>query len=80
MEREQLVKFNLTAARKAKAATAYGAAVQYLDIGIELLPEDSWHSQHDLTRILFEEAAVSCLFEYELPSDGAIGSHNSATY
>ncbi|MDF5716166.1 MAG: AAA family ATPase [Rhizonema sp. NSF051] len=67
LEREQLVKFNLTAARKAKAATAYGAAVQYLEIGIELLPEDSWYSEHDLTRILFEEAATAAYLSTNYP-------------
>ncbi|MDF5723825.1 MAG: AAA family ATPase [Rhizonema sp. PD37] len=67
LDREQLVKFNLTAARKAKAATAYGAAVQYLEIGIELLPEDCWHSEHDLTRILFEEAAEAAYLSTNYP-------------
>ncbi|MDF5731293.1 MAG: AAA family ATPase [Rhizonema sp. PD38] len=67
LEREQLAKFNLTAARKAKAATAYGAAVQYLEIGIELLPQDSWHSQYELTRILFEEAATAAYLSTNYP-------------
>ncbi|BAY11233.1 trifunctional serine/threonine-protein kinase/ATP-binding protein/sensor histidine kinase [Calothrix sp. NIES-2098] len=56
-ERNQLIQLNLTAARKAKSATAYGAAIEYLTTGIELLPEDSWQSQYYLTLTLYEAAA-----------------------
>lgn len=56
-EREQLVQLNLAAARKAKNSTAYGAAIQYLEIAIELLPKNSWQFQPDLTRTVYEEAA-----------------------
>ncbi|AFY33684.1 ATP-binding sensor histidine kinase [Calothrix sp. PCC 7507] len=55
-EREQLLQLNLTAAQKAKISTAYSAATQYLEICIELLPEDSWQSQTDLTRTIYELA------------------------
>ncbi|AFZ02801.1 AAA family ATPase [Calothrix sp. PCC 6303] len=55
-EREQLIILNLTAVRKAKAATAYSAASNYLAICIELLPFDSWNSHYDLTLKLYEEA------------------------
>jgi PAS domain S-box-containing protein len=56
-ERDKLVELNLQAAGKAKAATAYGAAIDYLTIGIDLLPEDSWNYQYEMTRMLYEEAA-----------------------
>ncbi|HEY9296332.1 MAG TPA: AAA family ATPase, partial [Phormidium sp.] len=46
-EKNELANFNLIAGRKAKAATAYEAAVKYLNVGLELLPESSWQSQYD---------------------------------
>ncbi|OLP18053.1 serine/threonine protein kinase [Leptolyngbya sp. 'hensonii'] len=56
-EPDQLVQLNLAAARKAKAATAYRAAIQYLDICLERLPKGSWQLQPELTRSIYEEAA-----------------------
>ncbi|MEH2206093.1 MAG: ATP-binding sensor histidine kinase [Nostoc sp.] len=56
-ERNQLAELNLVAGRKAKASTAYTAAVQYLTLGIELLAADSWQNQYALTLALYEEAA-----------------------
>ena len=55
-EQTHLMQLNLTAARKAKASTAYDAAIQYLEISIVLLPENSWQLQPDLTRQVYEEA------------------------
>ncbi len=57
IERNQLAQLNLVAGRKAKASTAYTAAVQYLTLGIELLAADSWQNQYALTLALYEEAA-----------------------
>ncbi|MEG4367791.1 serine/threonine-protein kinase PknK, partial [Microcoleus sp. C2C6] len=56
-ERTEIAKLNLTAGQKAKAATAYESAVKYLQAGLGLLAEDSWHSQYELTLALHEEAA-----------------------
>ncbi|WP_375496919.1 AAA family ATPase [uncultured Nostoc sp.] len=56
-ERDQLVQLNLLAGRKAMAATAYTAAIEYLTLGMELLTADSWQSQYDLTLALYEDAA-----------------------
>ncbi|MEH1782605.1 MAG: ATP-binding sensor histidine kinase [Nostoc sp.] len=56
-ERNQLAELNLLAGRKAKASTAYTAAVQYLMLGIKLLAADSWQNQYALTLALYEEAA-----------------------
>ena len=39
-EKYELAQFNLIAGRKAKASTAYKAAVKYLTLGIELLLEN----------------------------------------
>ncbi|MBD2259336.1 EAL domain-containing protein [Pseudanabaena sp. FACHB-2040] len=62
-EREQLAQLNLQAGRKAKAATAYQAAVDYLRQGIALLAADPWQHQYDLALALYQditEAAYLC--------------------
>jgi len=53
--KEELAKLNLRAGKKAKAATAYEAAVKYLNVGLELLPNNSWEKDYDLTRNLYIE-------------------------
>jgi PAS domain S-box-containing protein len=55
-EREKIANLNLMAGEKAKAATAYAAAIDYLKAGINLLNPDSWQSQYDLTLTLYSEA------------------------
>ncbi|WP_228060517.1 AAA family ATPase [Coleofasciculus sp. LEGE 07092] len=55
-ERYQLTQLNLIAGKKAKTATAYEAAVRYLTLGLELLPDKSWQFQYDLTLSLHVEA------------------------
>ncbi len=55
-EREEIANFNLRAGKKAKAATAYTVAIDYLHIGLKLLNPDSWQSQYDLTLNLHSEA------------------------
>ncbi|HSF76664.1 MAG TPA: serine/threonine-protein kinase PknK, partial [Microcoleus sp.] len=57
LERYELAELNLIAGQKAKAATAYESAVKYLNVGLGLLAEDSWHSQYELTLNLHLEAA-----------------------
>jgi predicted ATPase len=47
-ERERVAELNLIAGRRAKASTAYAAALNYLAAGRELLPEDSWEQRYDL--------------------------------
>ena len=47
--REQLAGFNLIAAKRAKASTAYDSALIYLNAGADLLTEDSWERCHELT-------------------------------
>lgn len=56
-EKDELAQLNLIAGQKAKAATAYEAAVNYLNVGIELLSQDSWESRYDLTFNFYLEAA-----------------------
>ncbi|MEG4206869.1 serine/threonine-protein kinase PknK [Microcoleus sp. Pol7_A1] len=56
-EREQLARLNLVAGKKAKAAIAYSAAVEYFKIGGELLTANSWQNQYEMTLSLYSEAA-----------------------
>nr|WP_228060742.1 ATP-binding protein [Coleofasciculus sp. LEGE 07092] len=55
-ELDEIAKLNLMAGEKAKAATAYGAAVDYFNMGIKLLSTQSWQSEYNLTLALYEEA------------------------
>ncbi|MEG4496460.1 ATP-binding sensor histidine kinase [Microcoleus sp. F10-C6] len=56
-ERTEIAKLNLTAGQKAKAATAYAAATEYLQVGLKLLVDSSWTHHYELTLSLHEEAA-----------------------
>src|SRR5258705_6837608 len=47
-EREQLAELNLTAARRARASTAYHSALSYLVAGGALLTNDDWERRHAL--------------------------------
>ncbi len=53
-QRLELADLNLIAGKKAKAANAYAAAVEYSTVGRELLEVDSWESNYKLTLALFE--------------------------
>ncbi len=55
-ERDRLAELNLIAGKKAKLSTAYEAARRYLNIGLELLPGDSWQNYYELTLTLYVEA------------------------
>ncbi|MEQ8468511.1 AAA family ATPase [Coleofasciculus sp. E1-EBD-02] len=55
-ERDKIAELNLMAGKKAKAATAYQAAIKYLNTGLNLLSADSWQSKYELTLSLYEEA------------------------
>ncbi len=55
-EKLQIAKLNLIAGKKAKQATAYKTAINYLTIGRAFLMPDSWEQTHDLTCELFIEA------------------------
>ncbi|ABA22458.1 Serine/Threonine protein kinase and Signal Transduction Histidine Kinase (STHK) with GAF and PAS/PAC sensor [Trichormus variabilis ATCC 29413] len=47
-EREALAKLNLQAGVKARNSTAYAAATEYLQLGIELLQTNCWQTQYEL--------------------------------
>ncbi|NET42491.1 AAA-like domain-containing protein, partial [Okeania sp. SIO2B3] len=49
LEKNELAKLNLEAGKKARTSTAYESALKYLDNGSELLTENSWQNQYELT-------------------------------
>ena len=55
--REELASLNLKAGIKAKVSTAYNTAMSYFKTGINLLTENSWSTQYQLTLALYEEGA-----------------------
>ncbi|OCQ89027.1 histidine kinase [Nostoc sp. MBR 210] len=66
-ERQALAEFNLLASRKAKTATAYVAALQYAEKGIDVLADDSWETQYHLTLELHQIAAETAHLIGDLP-------------
>ena len=56
-ERDRLITLNFSAAQRAKAATAYTSAFEYLTVGIRLLPANSWQTHYDLTLKMHHETA-----------------------
>jgi predicted ATPase len=54
-ERRRLAELNLLAGQKAKQATAYAAAREYLERGVALLEADPWQEAYTLTRSLHWE-------------------------
>ncbi|MBH8573312.1 AAA family ATPase [Nostocaceae cyanobacterium CENA369] len=56
-EKTELSRLNFIAGRKAKASTAYEAALKYLKTGIELLSIEAWQNEYNLTIGLYEGAA-----------------------
>ena len=56
-EREQLAELNLIAGKRAKASTAYAAALTCLVAGAALLAEDCWERRHALSFELERERA-----------------------
>ncbi|GGA54523.1 hypothetical protein CYANOKiyG1_74850 [Okeania sp. KiyG1] len=57
VQQEELAKLNLSAGTKAKASTAYAGALSYIQIGIELLPDNCWQQHYQLTFSLYKERA-----------------------
>jgi class 3 adenylate cyclase len=56
-ERVELAKLNLVAGQKAKDATAYTAAKEYLAAGMEALNSNSWSQHYELTFALHKKRA-----------------------
>ncbi len=52
-----LAKLNLQAAKKAKESTAYIAALSYLQVGMDKLPQDIWDMDYELAKEIYKERA-----------------------
>ena len=72
-EKLEIAKLNLTAGRKAKSATAYSAAMEYLQAGIKLLATDSWQTAYEFTFDLYFEAMETALFSTDFEEAEAVG-------
>ncbi len=56
-ERLKIAQLNLIAGQKAKPATAYESASQYLIQAMSLLPENCWQDRYELTYDIYKESA-----------------------
>jgi predicted ATPase/GAF domain-containing protein/tRNA A-37 threonylcarbamoyl transferase component Bud32 len=58
LEKEELSRLNLLAAKKAKSSTAYEASINYLRIALQLLePDNCWQFQYQLALNIYLELA-----------------------
>ncbi|MBD2338818.1 AAA family ATPase [Calothrix sp. FACHB-156] len=56
-QRQELILLNFMAGKKARTATAYGAAVNYFAIAKSLLPVNHWQRQYHLSLDIYHAAA-----------------------
>ncbi|MEH2291942.1 AAA family ATPase [Nostoc sp.] len=56
-EKDELVRLNLIAGKKAKASTAYTPAKRFFSVAMNLLAENAWIEQYEQTFTLFRELA-----------------------
>ncbi len=63
--RLSLAEFNLIAARRAKASTAYRSSFNYLLVALELCGEEAWRSHHSLALDIHVEAAEAAYLSTE---------------
>lgn len=55
--KDELAELNLIAGKRAKAATAYEAAINYFNVGLQILHTDSWRNQYRLTLNFYIETS-----------------------
>ncbi|MGB7521490.1 MAG: AAA family ATPase [Spirulinaceae cyanobacterium] len=65
--KQELIKLNLQAGKRAKAANAYQTAVRYFDVALSLLPPDSWQTNYQLTLDLSVEAVEAQYLNTNFP-------------
>lgn len=56
-ERHRVLELNLRAGRRAKKATSYEAALSYLSVAAEILPDEAWQNDYKTTFALHRELA-----------------------
>jgi predicted ATPase/signal transduction histidine kinase/tRNA A-37 threonylcarbamoyl transferase component Bud32 len=66
-ERQKLAELNLMAGRRAKSATAYGAADKYYTTAIKLLANYSWSDFYDLKLEIYTEAVEVAYLRGDFP-------------
>ncbi|HLO47048.1 MAG TPA: serine/threonine-protein kinase PknK, partial [Kamptonema sp.] len=66
-EQTQLAQLNLQAGQKARAATAYTAAYEYATTGIDLLAQERWTTEYELTLALYEAATEAAYLNGNFP-------------
>ena len=81
-ERHKLAALNLKAGIKAKASAAYQATSNYLEMGIALLEQKSWHTEYHLSLALYVESTETTYLnghfeEMERLSDIVLASAHS---
>jgi predicted ATPase/signal transduction histidine kinase/tRNA A-37 threonylcarbamoyl transferase component Bud32 len=64
-ERRELAQLNLSAGQKAIASIAYNSALKYLTTGIQLLAQDTWETDYNLTLSLYENTAEAAYLSGE---------------
>jgi len=57
IEKDELVRLNLIAGKKAKTSTAYITAKKFFSVAMNLLAENAWIEQYEQTFTLFREGA-----------------------
>ncbi|OJJ25287.1 serine/threonine protein kinase [Roseofilum reptotaenium AO1-A] len=72
-KRNELAKLNLVAAKKAKSCTANAAAFDYLNIGLNLLADDTWQAEYELTLNLHLEATEVSYLKSDFDSMERLG-------
>ncbi|MBD2163515.1 AAA family ATPase [Calothrix membranacea FACHB-236] len=66
IQHTQIAQLNLKAGKKAKTATAHTAALEYFITGINLLPENQWQTQYELTLALYASATEAAYLSSNL--------------
>ncbi|MFP4253968.1 MAG: AAA family ATPase [Halothece sp.] len=66
-EKDELAQINLKAGKKSKATAAYHLATYYLESAVNLLEEESWDRQYDLTLSIYLEVATTYYLLSDLP-------------
>ena len=67
-EQIKLARLNLLAARRARESTAYRDALDYLEVGMALLPEGAWQKLYRLTFDLYSER-MGCEYQAGRPDE-----------